>query len=46
VIANEVTELACINQTLIYHGEPKSFVAGDYIQKLYGKNIRQILHDH
>jgi len=46
VIANEVTELACINQTLIYHGEPKQFVAGDYIQKLYGKNIRQILHDH
>lgn len=46
VIANEVTELACINQTLIYHGEPKQFVTGDYIQKLYGKSIRQILHDH
>lgn len=46
VIANEVTELACINQTLIYHGEPKEFIKGDYLQKLYGKNIRQILHDH
>ncbi len=46
VIANEVTELACINQTLIYHGEPKEFVKGDYLQKLYGQNIRQILHDH
>ena len=46
VIANEVTELACINQTLIYQGEPKEFIKGDYLQKLYGKNIRFILHNH
>lgn len=46
VIANEVTELACINQSLIYHGEPKEFVKGEYLEKLYGKNIRQILHGH
>jgi zinc transport system ATP-binding protein len=46
VIANEVTELACINRTLVYHGEPKEFIRGDYLQKLYGKNIRFILHDH
>lgn len=46
VIANEATELACINRTLVYHGEPKEFIRGDYLQKLYGKNIRFILHDH
>lgn len=46
VIANEVTELACINQTSVYHGKPKEFIKGDYLQKLYGKNIRQILHNH
>lgn len=46
VIANEVTELACINQTLVYHGAPKEFIAGDYVHKLYGKNTRFILHDH
>lgn len=46
VVANEVTELACINHTLVYHGMPDEFVKGDYLQKLYGKNIRQILHDH
>lgn len=46
VIANEVTELACINQTLVYHGASKEFVKGDYLQKLYGHNIRFILHDH
>lgn len=46
VVSNEATELACINQTLIYHGEPKEFVKEEYFQKLYGKNIKQILHGH
>lgn len=46
VIANEVTELACVNQTLVYHGEPEVFVKGDYLQKLYGKNLRRISHGH
>ncbi len=46
VIANEATELACINQTLVYHGSPKEFVKGEYLKQLYGKNIKFILHDH
>lgn len=46
VVAAEATELACINQTLIYHGVPETFVKGDYLEKLYSKNIRQILHNH
>ncbi len=46
VIAHEATELACINQSLVYHGSPKEFIKGDYINKLYGKDIKFILHDH
>lgn len=46
VIAHEVTEVACINQTLIYHGEPREFIKGDYLQKLYGENLHMISHDH
>jgi zinc transport system ATP-binding protein len=46
VIANEATELACINQTLVYHGSPKEFMQGEYLKKLYGKNTKFILHDH
>jgi len=46
VIANEATELACINQTLVYHGEPREFIKGDYLEKLYGKNLHLILHNH
>ncbi len=47
-IAAEVTELACINQTLIYHGDPEEFLKGDYAEKLYGKNVRfiHLHHDH
>lgn len=46
VVTNEVTELACINQELIYHGDPKEFISKDYIKKLYGKGVKFILHGH
>lgn len=46
VVANEATELACINQELVYHGAPKEFIKEDYIKRLYGKGTKFILHDH
>ncbi len=46
VVTNEVTELACLNQTLVYHGEPKKFMKGNYLETLYGKNARFIDHNH
>lgn len=46
VIANEVTSLACLNKTLIYHGTPKEFIKDDYLEKLYGKNRKFIIHGH
>jgi zinc transport system ATP-binding protein len=46
VIVSEVTRIACINETLIYHGAPKEFVKEDYMQKLYGKQRKFILHGH
>ncbi len=46
VIANEVSILACVNQTLICHGEPTEFIKGDYLEKLYGQSRKFILHGH
>lgn len=46
VIAREATEFACINQTLIYHGTPKTFMQGDYLSKLYGKELKFVIHHH
>lgn len=46
VVAHEVTELACINQSLVYHGAPQDFLNGDTLTRLYGKNARLISHNH
>jgi len=46
VIANEVNRFACLNQELIYHGTPKDFIKEDYLEKLYGKDLKHILHGH
>lgn len=46
VVAAEATEIACLNQKLIYHGAPAEFMKDDYLQKLYGKSTRFIPHGH
>ena len=46
VIALQATKFACINQELVYHGKPETFIKEDYLEKLYGKNLRLILHGH
>jgi zinc transport system ATP-binding protein len=46
VIVGEVTRIACINETLVYHGAPAAFIKEDYLQKLYGKQRKFILHGH
>ena len=46
VVANEVTKLASINKKLIYSGSPREFLTGEYLEKLYGKGRRFILHGH
>jgi zinc transport system ATP-binding protein len=46
VIVNEVNKVACLNKKLVYHGTPKDFIKEDYLEKLYGKARKFILHDH
>ena len=46
VIATQANTFACLNQGLVYHGEPQAFIKDDYMEKLYGKNLRLILHGH
>ncbi len=46
VIVNEVNKVACLNKTLVYEGTPKDFIKEDYIEKLYGKTRKFILHAH
>lgn len=47
IIAKQVTEVACVNQTLTYHDNPKEYIKkGEYIQELYGKNAGHLSHRH
>jgi zinc transport system ATP-binding protein len=46
VVVNEVNSLICINKKLVYHGTPKEFIKEDYLEKLYGKNRKFIIHGH
>lgn len=46
IVANEVTEVACINQTLIYHGGSRDFKKEEQKHHLYARNTRFIVHKH
>lgn len=46
VVAHEVTEVACINQNLVCHTSPHTFFQGDNLEKLYGKDLKHIVHGH
>lgn len=46
IVARETTEVACINQSLIYHGSPKEFIEGDMLRRLYGGTIKVVPHHH
>lgn len=46
VIANEATEIACVNKTLIYDSNPKHFVKTSALQELYGEHLNFVLHQH
>lgn len=46
VVSHETTEIACLNNTLAYHGTPKDFIKGDYLAKVYGKRVKFIVHAH
>lgn len=46
VVAHQARSILCLNRRLVCHGPPKDFITEDYMQKLYGKKVRFILHGH
>lgn len=46
VVAHEATEVACINGVLVCYATPAELVKEGGIEKLYGKELRYILHNH
>ncbi|MBI5643865.1 MAG: metal ABC transporter ATP-binding protein [Deltaproteobacteria bacterium] len=46
VVAHQVKTILCLNRRLVCHGPPKKFITEEYMQKLYGKQVRFIIHGH
>ncbi len=46
IITTHVDTVACINQTLYYHGESATFLESDALTDAYGKHHGIIHHDH
>ncbi|EKD43318.1 MAG: hypothetical protein ACD_72C00346G0004 [uncultured bacterium] len=46
VVSSEATEVACVNQNLIYHSDAKDCMKNEVVQKLYGQNTSVISHNH
>lgn len=46
VVAKEVTSVLCLNRGLVCHGAPAEFIKDEYLEKLYGKKVKFILHGH
>jgi zinc transport system ATP-binding protein len=46
VVAHEVGTIACINRGLVCHGKPKELIKGDFMEELYGKHLRFVVHGH
>ncbi len=46
VIAREVTQLACLNRTLVFHGDPEEAVRSGALEQLYRPNSLVVAHRH
>ncbi len=46
IVANEATEVACINCNLVCYCTPKELMHKDTLEKMYGKDLKYILHQH
>lgn len=46
VVATQAKSVLCLNRRLVCHGLPKHFINEQYMQELYGKQVKFILHGH
>lgn len=46
MVMKEVTEVICVNQILVCNVSPDEFVKGDYLTKMFGEQMKFILHNH
>lgn len=45
-VAHEVNHLLCLNKSIVCHGKPTDVLKNDFWQKLYGKDLKMVVHGH
>ncbi len=45
-IAHEVNNVLCLNRSLICHGSPQDYIKEDFLEKVYGRKVTSIFHNH
>lgn len=46
VVAKEVTSVLCVNKVLVCHGPTREFLKDETLEKLYGKKVKYVHHEH
>ncbi len=46
VIAQEATTVLCLNHGLVCYGAPSDFIKEEYMERLYGKTMKFVMHNH
>lgn len=46
VVAREVKTVICVNRKLVCHVDSREFIEGNYLQRLYGDEMKYVHHDH
>jgi zinc transport system ATP-binding protein len=46
VVAKEVSQLACLNRRLVFHGPPAAFLSDAALAALYGSSVAVVSHRH
>ena len=46
VVAKEVSQLACLNRRLVFHGPPAAFLSDAALSALYGPTVGLVSHQH
>ncbi len=46
VIAQEATTVLCLNHGLVCYGAPGDFIKKEYMERLYGKTMKFVMHNH
>ncbi len=45
-IAQEVTDILCLNRRLICHGSPHDYIKEEFLEQVYGNKVTSIFHNH